>query len=162
MGKPRRWVPPRTTPNTSIADAIKYRVALYYRRKMRMCFFELGLCSSGRLRADILVLAMNGHLVIVEVKSSVADFRIDKKMRGYEKYANQTYLAMPELVYLKIKDRILPDWGVFIMSNDGQHIKKVKGAPNFDIEEEDSKSVLIRAAFRSADTNTAKNRQVTL
>ena len=152
---------PKVTPNTSIADAIKLRVARYYAAKMRMCFFELGLCSGGRLRADVLALAMNGWIVIVEVKSSVADFRADKKMHLYEQWANQAYVAMPESVYLKVKEKILPDWGVFIMSEDGSVLKKVLGAKSYSIEEEDTRNILIRAAFRSADTNKTKNKQVT-
>jgi hypothetical protein len=144
--------------NTSIADAIKHTVAKYYVSKMRMCFFELGLVSGGRLRADVLALAMNGYLVIVEVKSSVADFRADKKMDQYEPYCNQSYVAMPESVHRKVKEKVLPGWGVFIMTEDGSKIIKVKGAKPFEVEPEIATSLYIRAAFRSADTNAAKNK----
>jgi len=144
--------------STGLADNIKATVAKYYAKKMRMCFFEIGLVPMGRLRADILVLAMNGYLVIVEVKSSVADFRADKKMAQYEEYCNQSYVAMPESVYKKVGARILPGWGCFIMSEDGLRIIKVKGAKPFEVEEDTARSIYIRAAFRSADTNAAKSK----
>jgi len=144
--------------NTSIADSIKHAVAKYYVGKMRMCFFEIGLVPGGRLRADVLALAMNGYLVIVEVKSSVADFRADKKMDQYEEYCNQSYVAMPQAVYAKVKEKVLPGWGVFIMTDDGTRILKVKGAKPFEVEPETARSLYIRAAFRSADTNAAKSK----
>ena len=77
-----------------IADVIKATIAKRYKAKHRAVFFEIGVVSGGKLRADVLALAMNGHVVIVEVKSSVADFRTDKKMEGYLPYCNQFYLAV--------------------------------------------------------------------
>lgn len=159
----KRWTPtkPAAGPrNTSVADAIKLRVASYFVRKNRACFFELGLCDGGRLRADIFVLAMNGYAVVVEVKSSLADFRSDKKMHLYEPYANKIYIALPEPVYLKVKDEILDGWGVFIMDETGLHIRKVVPARNYDIDPEVVEELCIRAAFRSSDTNTSKSKFV--
>ena len=47
------------------------------------------------LRADILALGKSGDLVIVEIKSSVADFRADRKWPGYRKFADRLYFAVP-------------------------------------------------------------------
>jgi hypothetical protein len=145
--------------STSVADEIKKSVAAYYYKKGRMSFFELGLTWMGRLRADVFVLAMNGYIVIVEVKSSLADFRSDKKMKQYEEFCNASYCAMPESVYLKVKDKILPGWGCFVMNEDGTCILKVKGAKPFDIDPEITKELCIRAAYREADTNKSKNKR---
>lgn len=46
-------------------------------------------------RADILALGKTGDLVIVEIKSSVADFRADRKWAGYRDFADQLYFAVP-------------------------------------------------------------------
>src|SRR6266436_3690981 len=46
-------------------------------------------------RADILALGRTGDLVIVEVKSSVADFRADRKWSGYREFADRLYFAVP-------------------------------------------------------------------
>jgi len=49
---------------------------------------------NGR-RADILGLGKAGDLVIVEIKSSVADFRGDRKWASYRDFADRLYFAVP-------------------------------------------------------------------
>jgi len=49
---------------------------------------------NGR-RADILGLGKAGDLVIVEIKSSVADFRGDRKWSSYRDFADRLYFAIP-------------------------------------------------------------------
>jgi len=46
-------------------------------------------------RADILALGRAGDLVIVEIKSSVADFRADRKWTGYRDFADRLYFGVP-------------------------------------------------------------------
>lgn len=141
-----------------LADVMKATLAKRYKAKHRAVFFEIGVVSGGKLRADVLALAMNGHIVIVEVKSSVADFRTDKKMEGYLPYCNQFYLAVTKPVYEKIKDRFtIEGAGVFILSEDGRSILKVKAAKNYEVDQEVSYNLAIRAAFRNSDTNNRKN-----
>ena len=50
--------------------------------------------ASGQ-RADILALGRTGDLVIVEIKSSLADFRADRKWAGYREFADRLYFAVP-------------------------------------------------------------------
>jgi hypothetical protein len=50
--------------------------------------------ANGR-RADILALGKTGQLVIVEIKSSVADFRADRKWASYREFADRLYFAVP-------------------------------------------------------------------
>ena len=50
--------------------------------------------ASGQ-RADILALGRTGDLVIVEIKSSLADFRADRKWSGYREFADRLYFAVP-------------------------------------------------------------------
>ncbi len=141
-----------------LSDTIKQTIAKRFKRKRRAVYFELGLNRKGQLRADVFVLAMNGHVVVVEVKSSVADFRADKKMAGYLDYCNQFYLAVPESVYAKIQNRFtLAGAGVFILSDDGKSIVKVKAARNRDLDEDVVFNLAVRAAFRNSDTNNRKN-----
>jgi hypothetical protein len=49
--------------------------------------------TSGR-RADILALGKTGDLIIVEIKSSVADFRADRKWASYREFADRLYFAV--------------------------------------------------------------------
>jgi hypothetical protein len=50
--------------------------------------------ANGR-RADVLGLGKAGDLVIVEIKSSVADFRADKKWAIYRDFSDRFYFAVP-------------------------------------------------------------------
>ena len=49
--------------------------------------------ANGR-RADILALGRGGELIIVEIKSSVADFRADRKWADYRDFADRFYFAV--------------------------------------------------------------------
>ncbi|HVA13065.1 MAG TPA: MmcB family DNA repair protein [Stellaceae bacterium] len=51
--------------------------------------------ADGR-RADILALGRDGALVIVEIKSSVADFRSDRKWPDYRQWCDRLYFAVAE------------------------------------------------------------------
>ena len=51
--------------------------------------------ADGR-RADILALGRDGTLVIVEIKSSVADFRADRKWPEYRQWCDRLYFAVAE------------------------------------------------------------------
>lgn len=52
---------------------------------------ELGL-SNGR-RADIVSLSEKGEIWIVEIKSSIEDFRVDRKWPDYRAYCDRLYFA---------------------------------------------------------------------
>jgi hypothetical protein len=47
-------------------------------------------------RADVLALGRDGTLVIIEIKSSVADFRADRKWPEYRQWCDRLYFAVPE------------------------------------------------------------------
>ncbi len=50
--------------------------------------------ANGR-RADVLALGRDGELVIVEIKSSVADFKNDRKWPEYRAFCDRLYFAVP-------------------------------------------------------------------
>ncbi len=86
---------------------------------------ELAL-SDGR-RADIVALGGDGTLLIVEVKSCVADFRADRKWRDYAAHCDRLYFAiseatpaeiMPEEAGLILSDR----FGAAILRDPAPHI----------------------------------------
>ena len=81
--------------------------------------------ANGR-RADVIALAPDGGLTIVEIKSSVADFRADQKWPDYEEFCDEFYFAIPETVPFGIlpEDRglILADsFGAAIMRHAARH-----------------------------------------
>ena len=55
---------------------------------------EVPLADGGR--ADILALGRSGDLVIIEIKTSVADFRGDRKWIRYRDFADRLYFAVPD------------------------------------------------------------------
>lgn len=50
--------------------------------------------ANGR-RVDILALGRSGELIIAEIKTSVADFRADRKWVDYRDFADRFYFAVP-------------------------------------------------------------------
>jgi hypothetical protein len=59
----------------------------------------LGFCAIGELplasgrRADLVALGADGEIVIVEIKSSVADFRADRKWLEYRRHCDRLFFA---------------------------------------------------------------------
>jgi hypothetical protein len=49
--------------------------------------------TSGR-RADVMGLGRGGELLIVEIKSSIADFRSDRKWPEYRQFCDRLYFAV--------------------------------------------------------------------
>ena len=60
--------------------------------------------ANGR-RADLMAIDASGGLTIVEIKSSVTDFRTDQKWPDYESFCDAFYFAVPDGLPLEI----LPD-----------------------------------------------------
>jgi hypothetical protein len=58
------------------------------------CLAEFRL-RNGR-RADLIAVAPDGGFTIVEIKSSVADYRADRKWRDYLPYCDWFYFCVPE------------------------------------------------------------------
>ena len=50
--------------------------------------------ANGR-RADVFALGRTGELLVVEIKSSPADFRADHKWTSYREFADRLYFAVP-------------------------------------------------------------------
>ena len=57
------------------------------------CFAEVPL-ANGR-RADVLGLGPKGEIWIVEIKSSLIDFRVDAKWPNYKDFCDRFYFAKP-------------------------------------------------------------------
>jgi hypothetical protein len=106
--------------NLGLVDGRQSEAALAIARGARRMLRDLGYStltelplSDGR-RADIVALGGDGTLLIVEVKSCVADFRADHKWRDYAAHCDRLYFAisdatpaeiMPEEAGLILADR---------------------------------------------------------
>jgi hypothetical protein len=103
-----------------LVDGRQSEAALAIARGARRLMRSLGLSTLTELglrdgrRADIVGLAPDGELWIVEVKSCPADFRADRKWRDYAAHCDRLYFAisdatpaemMPEDAGLILADR---------------------------------------------------------
>ena len=78
---------------------------------------ELGL-PSGR-RADLVALDASGEIWIVEIKSSVADFRADQKWQDYRAHCDRLFFATCQEVPCEI---FPPDTGLIVADAFGAQI----------------------------------------
>lgn len=85
------------------ADRIFAAVMRYYTERGFACLPEFTLKTNRR--PDITCLGKDGHIIIVEVKSSVTDFKTDKKWQDYREWADEYYFAVDDSFPLDI----LPD-----------------------------------------------------
>ena len=75
---------------------------------------ELPLASG--LRADVATLAPDGRIWIIEIKSSVIDFKTDQKWTGYLDYCDAFYFAVQPGFPLEL---LPPDHGVIVADRFG-------------------------------------------
>jgi hypothetical protein len=99
------------------ADGRQSPTALSVQRGVRRLFRQLRhvtlpefTLGNGR-RADVIALAPDGFITIVEIKSSVADFRADQKWPSYADFCDRFYFAIPETVPYEI---LPPDRGIIV------------------------------------------------
>jgi hypothetical protein len=133
------------------AKHIAHSVSLYWQKKLYVVNHEVGLCKHGRLRADLIATNMGLYIILVEVKSSVADFRTDKKWHKYLPFSNKTYFAMAPEVYEKVKDQIPKGIGIFLVYPSGH--TKIKGrAHHREVDAAVKLNIAARLVYRSGET----------
>jgi hypothetical protein len=132
-------------------DGRQSPTALAVARGTARLLHSLGLCcvselplASGR-RADIVALAGDGEIWIVEIKSSVADFRADQKWMDYRLHCDRLYFATT----LDVPCEIFPkDTGLIIADAFGASI--ACDAPERRLPAATRKSMMLRFAHSAA------------
>lgn len=100
--------------------------------------FKLG---NGR-RVDVMAVDRSGFLTVVEIKSSAADYRSDRKWQDYLAWCNAFYFAVPEMF-----DRsLLPD-GVGVMVADAYGAAVIAPSPEFTLAPARRKALTLRFAM---------------
>jgi hypothetical protein len=82
---------PRDGRQSDMAYALQRGVGRLFRARGHAVVTELGL-GNGR-RADIVALGPQGEITIVEIKSSIEDFRADRKWLDYGPYCDALFFA---------------------------------------------------------------------
>lgn len=101
--------------------------------------------ADGR-RADIVGLAPDGTLVIVEVKSSIADFRADAKWRFYQGFCDRLFFAIPAV----IPAAVMPDDAGLIVA-DAYGAELVRDAVERRLPAATRRAMFIRFGQAAAD-----------
>lgn len=139
-----------------IADALKLASANLFFRYGYSCTQELGLEAWGARRADVICSKLNGQVVIIETKSSVADFKGDDKLKTYLKHCDRFYLCFTRKVWAKIKakeellERMPKRAGVITLQEDG-YAKIVRPCKIKEMTVENRLSILSRLAWRQGE-----------
>ena len=132
-------------------DGRQSPTALAVARGTSRYFHALGYCvlselplPSGR-RADLVALGSDGEIIIVEIKSSVADFRADQKWMDYRRHCDRLFFATIMDVPCEI---FPPDAGLIVADAFGASI--VAEAPEHRLAAATRKSVMLRFAHAAA------------
>jgi hypothetical protein len=133
-------------------DGRQSETALMIARGVRRMLRARGFSSVTELplldgrRADIVALHGDGSLLIIEIKSSIADFRADHKWRDYAAHCDRLYFAIPA----DVPAAIIPlDAGLIVADPYGAEILREPGAQR--IAPATRRAVLMRFAQAAAD-----------
>lgn len=107
--------------------------------------------ASGR-RADVIALGEDGEVLIVEVKSSAADFRSDGKWHEYLDYCDRFFFAVPEDFP---RDLLPAECGLIVA--DAYRAEELRPAPAEPVHASRRKALTLRIARVAA----ARLREVT-
>jgi len=106
-------------------------------REMRLSVLpELSL-SSGR-RADLIAISEKGEIWIVEIKTSIEDFRVDRKWPEYRQHCDRLFFATHKDVPLDIFPE---ECGLFLSDGYGAHM--IREAPEHRLAPATRKSVTL-------------------
>lgn len=139
----------------SLADPLTDRrqseLAMFIRRGTMRLFRDMNISSIPELpladgrRADIVSLLPNGEIWITEIKSSIEDFRTDKKWHNYRQYCDRLFFAS----HIGVPTDIFPsDCGLITADNYGAAI--LRDAPLEKAAPATRKALTLRFARNSA------------
>ena len=128
-------------------DGRQSQTALAIARGTMRLLLSLGYCCvselplpSGR-RADLVALDASGEIWIVEIKSSIADFRADQKWQDYRMHCDRLFFATTTEVPCEIFPQ---DTGLIVADGFGAQI--VCEAPEHKLVAATRKSMMLRIA----------------
>lgn len=119
------------------------------------CFAEVPLVN-GR-RADVIALGAKGEIWIIEIKSSVADYRVDAKWPDYKDFCDRFFFCKPP----ELDADIFPA-GEGLMVADGHWGDIMRPAPHAPLAAARRKAMLLKLARLGADRVHALMDPVTL
>ncbi|MER2533566.1 MAG: MmcB family DNA repair protein [Rhizobiaceae bacterium] len=134
-----------------LADGRQSERAMVVRRGVQRLLAEMGahvlpeLCLSTGRRADLVALTRKGDIWIIEIKSSVEDFRVDRKWPEYRLHSDRFFFA----THPEVPAAIFPPECGFILS-DGYGAEIMRDAPEHRLAPHVRKAVMLRLARAGA------------
>ena len=142
---------PALVPRSPLVDGRQSQTALAVARGTMRLLLSHGFCCvselplpSGR-RADLVALDGGGEIWIVEIKSSIADFRADQKWMDYREHCDRLFFATTLEVPCEI---FPPDTGLIVADAFGGQI--VCEAPEHKLPAATRKAMMLRVAHCAA------------
>jgi hypothetical protein len=138
-----------------LVDGRQSERAMRVRRGVQRLLIEMGASvvpelslASGR-RADLVALTRKGDIWIIEVKSSVEDFRVDRKWPEYRLHSDRFFFA----THPDVPAEIFPEECGFILS-DGYGAEVLREAPEHRLAAATRKALTLRIARAAANRLT--------
>jgi hypothetical protein len=130
-----------------LIDGRQSERAMLVRRGVQRLLTELGMhvlpelsLASGR-RADLVALTRQGDIWIIEIKSSIEDFRVDRKWPEYRLFSDRFFFA----THPEVPAEIFPEECGFILS-DGYGAEILREAPEHRLVAATRKALMTRIA----------------
>ena len=138
-------------PVNPLVDGRQSERAMKVRRGVQRLLTEMGAhvipelsLASGR-RADLVALTRQGDVWIVEIKSSIEDFRVDRKWPDYRLHCDRFFFAS----HPEVPTEIFPTECGFILS-DGYGAEILREAPDHRLPPATRKALMLRFARAGA------------
>lgn len=138
-------------PANPLVDGRQSERAMVVRRGVQLMLRQLGAAvipeislSSGR-RADLVALTRKGEIWIIEIKSSVEDFRVDRKWPEYRLFSDRFFFA----THPQVPAAIFPAECGFILA-DGYGAEIMREAPEHRLAAATRKALTLRIARAGA------------
>lgn len=127
------------------------------------CVKEMAILPWGKRRVDFVALNYKADIVVCEVKSSLSDYRADKKWREYLPFCNRFYFVLDETTFETIKDELKElhketGIGVLVLGPYGYLVGKI-GATRHHMKGQDKKTIVIRMAWRGGTSKANSRRE---
>jgi len=134
-----------------LVDGRQSARAMLVRRGVQRLLADMGMhilpelsLATGR-RADLIALTRTGDIWIIEIKSSVEDFRVDRKWPQYRLHADRFFFA----THPEVPAGIFPEDAGFILS-DGYGAEILREAPEHRLSAAARKALMLRIARAGA------------
>jgi hypothetical protein len=139
-----------------LVDGRQSERAMIIRRGVQRLLIQMGAAvlpelslATGR-RADLVALSRTGDIWIVEIKSSIEDFRVDRKWHEYMLFCDRFFFA----THPEVPAHIFPEDCGFMLS-DGYGAEIMREAPEHRLAAATRKALMLRIARSGAARLTA-------